>query len=124
MNSKIKLTLGYFWAIVTSITLLAAVQSLLVGSPSGAAIIGYVMVFGYFILRWNFVARKITVKNKWLSVFLRIFVIICSLVIFSGVSSFHGGSEEGKIFASVIALAMAMETGMQFTRLSIQTSGQ
>lgn len=103
MNSKIKLTLGYFWANVTSITLFAALQSLLVGSPSGAAIIGYIMVFGYLILRWNIVARKIIVKNKWLSVFLRIFVIICALVIFSGVSSFHGGSEEGKIFASVIA---------------------
>jgi hypothetical protein len=124
MNSKIKLALGYLWAIGASIVLWAAVQSLSAGGPGGAVIIGYVMVFGYVILRWNLVAGKIAIRDKWVSGLLRGFVLLCAFVIFAGVSGFHGGSEEGKMFAAVIALAMAIEAGRQIKRLSILPSGQ
>jgi hypothetical protein len=123
MNSKIKLTLGYLWAIVASIVLLAAVHSLSAGGPGGAAIIGYVMVFGYCILRWNLVAGKLVIK-KWASVLLTIFFLICAFIVFAGVSGFHGGSEQGKMLAAVIALAMAIEAGWQIKRLSTLTSRQ
>jgi len=124
MNSKIKRALGYLWAIVASIVFLAAVQSLSADGPGGAVIIGYVMVFGYVILRWNLVGGKMVIKNKWVSGLLRGFVLLCAFVIFAGVSGFHGGSEEGKMFAAVIALAMAIEAGRQVKRLSILPSGQ
>jgi hypothetical protein len=124
MNSKIKLTLGYLWAIVACIVLLAAVHSLSAGGPGSAAIIGYVMVFGYGILRWKFVAGKLAIKNKWVSGLLRIFFLICAFIVFAGVSGFHGGSEQGKMLAAVIALAMAIEAGWQIKRLSTLTSGQ
>lgn len=118
MNSKIKLALGYLWAIVASIVFLVAVQSLLEAGPGSAVIIGYVMVFGYVILRWNLVAGKVVIKDRWISRLLRGFVLLCAFVIFPGVSGFHGGSEEGKMFAAVIALIMAIEAGMQIKRLS------
>ncbi|PUE11169.1 hypothetical protein B9Z51_02305 [Limnohabitans sp. T6-5] len=124
MSSKIKLALVYLGAIFASIVLLAAVQSLATGGPGGATIIGYVMVFGYFILRWKLVAGKIVIRDKWVSGLLRGFVLICAFVIFTGVSGFHGGSAEGKMFAAVIAVVLAIEAGRQVKRLSIFPSGQ
>lgn len=122
MNSKIRLALGYLWAIVASIVFLVAVQSLSADGPGGAIIIGYVMVFGYVILRWNLVAGKMEIKSNWVSGLLRGFVLLCAFVIFAGISGFHGGSEAGKMFAAVIALVMAIETGRQFKRLSMLPS--
>lgn len=124
MSEKIELAFGYLWAIAASIFFLAAVQSLSVGGPGGVLIVGYVMVFGYAILRWNLVAGKILIRKKWLSGLLRGFVLLCALVIFVGVSGFHGRSEGGKMFAAVIALAMAIEAGRQVKRLSVLPSGQ
>lgn len=85
--------------------------------PVGAVTIGYLMVFGYVILRWNLVTGKIEMQSNWGSGLLRGFVLLSAFVIFAGVSSF-GSSEEGKIFAAVIALIMAIETGRQVKRLS------
>lgn len=124
MNSKIKLTLWYLWAILASIVFWGAVQSLTLGGPGGASIIGYVMVLGYSILRWKLVARKIATRDKWVSGLLRSFILLCALIIFTGISGFHGGSEEGKIFAAVIALVMAIEAGRQIKQLSVLPSGQ
>lgn len=120
MHSKIKLAFGYLWVISASIVFLAVVQSLSVGGPSGAVVIGYVVVFAYVILRWNLVVERMAIENKWLFLLLRGFVLLCALVIFAGVSAFHGGSEEGKIFAAIVAVAMAVEAGRQVKRISLQ----
>lgn len=119
MSSKIKWALGYLLTIVASIVFLVAVHSLTVGGPSGTLVIGYVMAVGYAILRLSLMAKKIVIKNKWASVLLRIFILLCAIIVFAGVSGFHGGSEEAKTFAAVIALVMAIEAGWQVKRLSI-----
>jgi hypothetical protein len=116
-NGNIRLVLRYLWSIVASFVFLAAVLSLSAGAPVGAVTIGYLMVFGYVILRWNLVTGKIEMQSNLGSGLLRGFVLLSAFVIFAGVSSF-GSSEEGKIFAAVIALFMAIETGRQVKRLS------